>query len=494
MFRTRKSRLARFIATSASLLAAGCVVGPNFKKPAPPNVGGYTPTAISTTSSTADVAGGEAQHLVEGRDIPGEWWALFHSQPLNDLIERSLKANPDLRAAQAALIVARENMLAQRGFYYPSITGGFSATRAKSSNDLSPVTNTSALNYSLYTPGVTVSFVPDVFGLNRRTVESLQAQEQQVRFALAATHITLSSNVAAGAIQEASLRGQIDATRELITINTNMLKILRDQYAKGYASELDVAAQESQLAQVVATLPPLLKQLAQQRDLLAALSGGFPSEDLSEKFELSGLQLPQELPVSLPSQLVEQRPDVRQAEENLHSASAQIGIAVANRLPSFTLTADGGSAALALGRLFTGSNGFWDLGAGVTQPIFDAGTLRHRERAARAAYVQASEQYRSTVLTAFQNVADTLHALREDADALEATAVAADAAKVTLDLTTRQMQGGYVSYLALLSAEQTYQQALISLVQAQANRYADTAALFQALGGGWWNRADVPKS
>jgi NodT family efflux transporter outer membrane factor (OMF) lipoprotein len=494
MIRKPKSRLTSILAASALLLTAGCAVGPRYKKPVAPDVSGYTPALISTTSGAPNVAGGEAQHLVEARDIPGEWWTLFHSQPLNDLIEHSLKANPNLKAAQAALIIARENMLAQRGAYYPSVTGGFSATRAKSSADLSPVTNTNALNYSLYTPEVSVSFVPDVFGLNRRTVESLQAQEQQARFALAATHITLSANVAAGAIQEASLRGQIEATQELITINTNMLKILREQYAKGYASELDVAAQESQLAQVAATLPPLLKQLAQQRDQLATLAGGFPSQDLIEKFELSSLQLPQELPLSLPSQLVEQRPDVRQAEENLHSASAQIGIARANRLPSFALTADAGSMAVVLGRLFSGGTGFWDVAAGVTQPIFDGGTLMHRERASRAAYIQADEQYRSTVLTSFQNVADTLNALQQDADALEAAAAAKDAARVTLDLTRKQLESGYTNYLALLSAEQAYQQALINLVQAQSNRYADTAALFQALGGGWWNRADVPKS
>jgi NodT family efflux transporter outer membrane factor (OMF) lipoprotein len=383
---TPKSRLAPFIAMSVSLFISGCAVGPNFKRPTPPDVPGYTPTPISTTSSTPDAAGGEAQRLLEGSDIPGEWWTLFRSKPLSDLIERSLKANPGLKAAQAVLLVARENVLAQRGAYYPSITGGFSATRAKSASDLSPVTNTSALNYSLYTPQVSVSYVPDVFGLNRRTVESLGAQEQQARFALAATHITLSANVAAGAIQEASLRGQIEATRQMIAINTDMLEILRNQFAAGYVSRLDVAAQESQLAQIAATLPPLLKQLAQQRDLLAVLSGGFPSQDLPEKFELSNLQLPQELPVSLPSQLVEQRPDVRQAEENLHSASAQIGVAVANRLPSFALTADAGSMAVTLGRMFAGGNGFWDLGASVTQPIFDGGTLLHRERAARAAY------------------------------------------------------------------------------------------------------------
>jgi len=481
-------------ATAALLLVGGCAVGPKFKKPPAPDVTGYTSTPITTTSSTSNVVGGEAQHLVEARDIAGEWWSLFHSKPLDDLIERALKANPDLKAAQAALLVARENVLAQRGAYYPSVGAGFSATHAKTSSDISPVTNTSALTYSLYTPQVSVSFVPDVFGLNRRTVESLQAQEQQARFALAATHITLSSNLAAGAIQEASFRAQIAATNELIKINTDMLGILRNQFAKGYVSRLEVAAQEAQHAQVTATLPPLLKQLAQQRDLLAALSGGFPDQDLPEKFELSSFQLPQEIPLSLPSQLAEQRPDVRQAEENLHSASALIGVARANRFPSFGLTADAGSMATIFSKIFTAGTGFWDVGGSVTQPIFEGGTLLHRERAARAAYTQAAEQYRSTVLTAFQNVADTLNALQQDADGLKAAAASKEAAAVTLDLAKKQYQAGYVNYLGLLSAEQTYQQSVIALVQAETNRFADTAALFQALGGGWWNRSDIPKN
>jgi NodT family efflux transporter outer membrane factor (OMF) lipoprotein len=373
------------------------------------------------------------------------------------------------------------------------VSGSFSAARAKTSNELSPVPNASVFQYSLFTPEVSVSFVPDVFGLNRRTVESLKAQQEQARFALAATNITLSSNVAATAIQEASLRAQIDATNELIKINTNMLDILRSQYAKGYASELDVAAQESQLAQVAATLPPLLKQLAQQRDLLAVLAGDFPDKDLPEKFELSNLHLPQELPVSLPSKLVEQRPDVHQAEENLHSASALIGVARANRIPSFNLTGNIGGMALAFGNIFAAGNGFRDVSAGVTEPIFEGGTLMHRERAARAAYVQADEQYRSTVLTAFQNVADTLNALQQDADGLKAADASKDAAAVTLDLAKKQFQAGYANYLGLLSAEQAYQQAVVNLAQAEGNRYADTAALFQALGGGWWNRSDVPQ-
>jgi NodT family efflux transporter outer membrane factor (OMF) lipoprotein len=489
----RKICAIHVIATSAMLLIAGCAVGPNFKKPVAPNVSGYTPTPLTITSNTTNITGGEAQRFVEGLDITGEWWTLFHSKPLNDLIERSLKNNPDIKAAQAALTVARENVLAQKGVYYPSIDANFSVSRSKTSSQISPTPNSGALYYSLYTPQVSVSYVPDVFGLNRRTVESLKAQAEQQRFALVATHITLSANVAAAAIQEASLRAQIDATHGLIAVNTNMLQILRNQYAKGYLSTLAVAAQESQLAQVSATLPPLLKQLAQQRDLLAALSGGFPSEGMLEKFELSTLQLPQKLPVSLPSQLVEQRPDVRQAEENLHSASAQIGIARANRLPNIMLTADAGSMALTASRIFAAGTGFWDLGASLTQPLFHGGALLHRERAANAAYVQAAEQYRGTVSTAFQNVADTLNALAQDADALKAAATAKVAASVTLDLARKQVQAGYANNLALLNAEQTYQQAMINLVQAQANRYADTAALFQALGGGWWNLADLTK-
>ncbi len=484
MLLIRTSRPAWKIAlTSVLLITAGCMVGPKYRAPAPPQTAGYTAAPLNATSATPNVSGEDAQKFVEGQDIPGQWWTLFHSKPLDDLIQRSLKANPDIKAAQAALSVARENVLAQRGPYFPSASASFSADHSKTSNVVSPFTASSALTYSLYTPQVSVSFVPDVFGLNRRTIESLAAQEQQARFALVATYITLSSNVASAAIQEASLRAQIDATRELIGINTDMVKILRDQYAKGYVSRLDVAAQESQLAQVTATLPPLLKQLAQQRDLMVALSGGLPDQELPEKFALSSLRLPQDLPVSLPSQLVAQRPDVRQAEANMHSASAQIGVAVANRLPSFTLTGDVGSMSLVFTRMFSSGTGFWDLAGGVTQPIFDGGTLLHRERAAKAAYVQASEQYRSTVVTAFQNVADTLNALQQDADGLRAAADAKNAASSTLDLTKKQFQSGYTNYLALLSAELTYQQAVINLVQAQSNHYAavdgGTVTIFQ---------------
>jgi NodT family efflux transporter outer membrane factor (OMF) lipoprotein len=486
-----KARVLPFVAAATLLASAGCAVGPNFKKPAAPDGAGYTKNPLNNTVATANVAGGDAQTFANGGSIAADWWSLFHSAPLNELIDASLANNHDLKAAQAALSVARENVLAQKGAYYPSVTGSFSASRQRQSGQIAPTLNSNAFLYNLFTPQVSVSFVPDVFGLNRRTVESLKAQEQEVRFQMIAAYTTLTSNVVVTAIQAGSLQMQIDATRQLIDVNGNMLQILQYQLAKGYANRLDVAAQESQLAQIAATLPPLLKQLAQQRDLLAVLAGRFPNQAPDEKFDLSTLQLPQDVPVSLPSDLVAQRPDVLQAEANLHDASAKIGIAVANRLPNIALTANAGSTAAAINQLFTSGTGFWGIGAAATAPIFEGGTLLHQERAAKAAYVEAAEQYRSTVLTAFQNVADTLTALEQDADGLKAAAAAADAAKVTLDLAQRQFQDGYAGYLALLSAEQAYQQARISLVQAQANRYADTAALFQALGGGWWHRAEL---
>ena len=481
------ARPARLCFAVAALLMAGCAVGPDFKKPAAPAVSSYTATPLSTTEATPGVAGGEAQRFVTGGDVSRDWWTLFHSQALNALIDESLKNNADLKAAQAALSVAHENVLAQRGAYYPNLSAEFSAARQSQSGTLSPTPNNNAFLYNLFTPQLNVSYVPDVFGLNRRTTESLKAQEDAVRYQMIAAHITLSSNVVVAAVQEASLQTQVDATQQLIDVNTNMVKILQRQADKGYASGLDLAAQKSQLAQTAATLPPLRKQLAQQRDALAVLVGRFPSSAPRGIIDLTQLTLPQELPVSLPSVLVEQRPDVLQAQANMHAASAQIGIATANRLPNITLSANAGSTALAMNQLFHSGTGFWGIGADITAPLFQGGTLLHQERAAKAAYVEAAQQYRSTVLTAFQNVADTLVALDQDAAALKAAAAADDAAKVTLDLSQRQWKDGYASYLSLLGAEQAYQQARINLIVAQANRFADTAALFQALGGGWWH-------
>jgi NodT family efflux transporter outer membrane factor (OMF) lipoprotein len=339
---------------------------------------------------------------------------------------------------------------------------------------------------------VLVTYTLDIWGLERRNIESLQAQEDSQRFLVEAAYLMLTSNVVVAAIQEASLRGQIDATNQLIAINTKMLQILRSQFNEGYANRNDVALQEAQVAQTLATLPPLRKALAQQRDLLTALAGRLPDQEVKETFTLAKVTLPVELPVSLPSQLVEQRPDIRSAEELLHSASAQVGVATANMLPNITLGATGGYQAPELAGLLAPQNIFWLLGANATHTFLDGFTLLHQRRAADAALDQAAWNYRSTVVTAFQNVADALRAIQYDADALKAAYDFEKAAKVSLDLAQQQMQTGNANFLYLLQAQITYQNAILARVQAQANRLSDTAALFLALGGGWWNREAPP--
>ena len=476
------------VAFALASLATGCAVGPDFSRPAAPDVQGYTPAPLPGETVSADVSGGEAQRFLRGMDIPGQWWTLFHSEPLNALIEEALKANPDLQSAQAGLRVARENVLAQEGAFFPTVTGNVAPSRQKNATgSLAPTAASGTPYLSLYTAQLSVSYMPDVFGLNRRTVESLAAQAEAQRFQVEATYLTLTSNLVNAAIEEASLRAQIAATEEIIKLETELLDLLRRQLALGQVAEAEVAAQDAALAAAEATLPPLEKQLGLQRDLLAALTGRFPSDEPAATFDLAALRLPEDLPVSIPSKLVEQRPDIRQAQENLHAASAAIGIAVANRLPNLTLTAADGSSATRIGQLFAPGNGFWSVAASLTEPIFDGGALLHKERAARAAYDEAAAQYRSTVIAAFRNVADSLRALQSDAKALQAAVRAEHAAAKSLDIARTQLRLGAINYLALLTSQQSYLQAVINLAQARANRYADTAALFQALGGGWWN-------
>jgi NodT family efflux transporter outer membrane factor (OMF) lipoprotein len=491
--RFRAHKPVSFVPIAAALILTGCTVGPDFKKPAPPEVSGYTSQTLGKTEST-DVPGGNAQTFTQGADLVADWWALFHSRTLDDLVEKAIANSPDLKAAQAALRVAHENAAAQRGEYYPNISAGFSAARVSQAGTLAPVPNNNAFDYNPFTPQLTVSFVPDVFGLNRRTVESLHAQERGTRYQMLATYTTLTSNVVVTAIEEAATDEQMKATLDVIAAETRSVAILRLQLQKGYASRVDLAAQESQLAQAKATLPPLIKQAAQLHDRLAVLCGQFPIQAPALNLDLGSLRLPQNIPVALPSTIVSRRPDILQAQENLHAANANIGVAVANRLPNIELTGNAGSTALAIDQVFAPGTGFWSVGAQLTQPIFEGGKLLHEERGARAAYDQAAEQYRSAVLTAFQDVADSLVALQQDADALKTAAAAEEAAKVTLDLAQRQVQDGYNGYLSLLTAQEAFQQAHIGLLQAQASRYADTAALFQALGGGWWHRTDLAEN
>ncbi len=479
----RRSLLASAIAVGAALSAC---VGPNFHRPAPPQAERYTiePMAAATAPGSTPGAGGAVQHFLEGQDVPRNWWTLFGSGELDALVNEALRANPDVLSAQAALRQALENAAAQRGSYFPIVQSSFDATRNRDATGvLQPTLNSGVPVYNLFTPQVTVSYVPDVFGANRRAVESLTAQAEANRFQLDATYLTLTANVVTTAIQEAGLRAQIAGTERVIALERESLEVLRRELALGSVAEADVYAQDAALAQLEGTLPPLNKQLHQARDQLAALTGHLPAEFKTVHVELDQLTLPTDLPLGVPSQLVERRPDVRAAEAQLHAATAQVAVAIANLLPQFTITGNIGSTATLFSDLLKPGTGFWSLGANATQTLFEGGTLIHRKRAADAALDQAGAAYKSAVLTAFQNVADALHALDADADALNAAGRAEEAAGKSLAVARHQLQIGSVSYLALVNAEQTYQQAMVSLAQARANRYADTAALFQALGG-----------
>lgn len=477
-----------FAAGLGLALLPSCAVGPNFKRPPAPT-GGYGSAQPAAQTAAAEAPGGGVQRFVADMDIPSQWWTLFKSPKLDHLVEQSFKANPNADAARAALRQAHELYKAQRASFFPDVQGGFSGNRSEfPTNTLTSPTVASSSTYTLFTAQLSLSYAPDVFGATRRQVEIAQAQVDSNRFQLEAVYLTLSSNVVVTAVQEASLRGQLAATERLLQLQHQLTDTVQRQRTLGTASDLDVLAQQSAEAQTAQTLPPLQKQLGQSRDALTALLGRLPSDEPEETFRFEELTLPADLPVSLPSQLVEHRPDVRQAEENLHAASAADGVALANMLPQFTIDADLGSSALKLGQLFTPYTGFWDAGASLTQTLFDAGALLHKHRAADAALDQAAAQYRAAVILACQNVADTLRALQADADALKASAEADRAAQKTFELAQRQRALGTISMLAVLNAEQSYRQAELALVQAQANRYADTAGLFQSLGGGWWNR------
>ncbi len=489
------SRRARWMVPLSALIAglAACAVGPNFKRPPAPAASNYGGAPMQGELAAIPTANGNAQRFVTELDIPGQWWTLFQSPKLNRMVEQALKGNPDVGAAQAALRQAHELYSAQWTSFFPTVQGSFSGDRSEfPAATLTSPTVAPSTSYTVYTAQLTLSYVPDLFGGTRRAVEMAKAQVESMRFQLEATYLTLTSNVVVTAVQEASLRGQIAATMRLLELQHELTDKVQQQRLLGTASDLDVLAQQALEAQTAQTLPPLQKQLGQTRDALTALLGRLPADEPAETFRLDELTLPVDLPVSVPSKLVEQRPDVRQAEENMHAASAAVGVAIANLLPQFAINADIGSSALKLHQLFSPYTGFWDVGASLTQTLFDTGALLHKRRAADAALDQAAAQYRAAVILACQNVADTLRALQSDADALKASADAEHAAKTTFDLAQRQRGIGTISQVALVNAEQAYEQAELALVQAKANRYADTAGLFQSLGGGWWNRSKEP--
>ncbi|QGM45507.1 efflux transporter outer membrane subunit [Methylocystis heyeri] len=471
---------ARAAVSAAALAAAGlsgCAVGPDFVSPPAPDVSRFTPENLSSVGG---------RPLVVKDEIPKRWWEVFHNKNLNRLVEATIEHNPSLQAAEASIKTAYFAAEAQKGGFLPSALLNWSDTNNLQSGVQNTVTPNAFTNpYGLFLRQVSVSYTPDIWGQNRRAVESLEAQTDQQRYQLEATYLSLTSNVATAAVTEASLRGQIAATRHVINIEEHLLGLLRRQYAIGSVAQSDVLTQEAQLAQVMQLLPPLEKQLAQQRDLLTALAGRYSTAQAPETFTMNAVSLPRDLPLTLPSSFVRQRPDVRAAEAAMHSASAQIGVAIAARLPNVTLSTQNGFSAYSYAQLFTPGTGFYTLAAGATQPLFDGFALLNKQKAAEAGLVQAEANYRQAVITGFQNVADALRALQADAKAVKAAVYAETTARKSLDIIRKQLDFGSVNVLALLNAEQTYLQASVARVQAEGSRLADVVALFMALGGGW---------
>ncbi len=474
----------------AGVVLAGCMVGPDFVHPELPEGAGYLPDSIAQTAS-APVQAGTPQKLANGQPVLPDWWTLFKSPALNALVAQALANNPNIEAAEATLKSAIANARAQEGSLFPSIASGFNASRNKTPGDISPTPASNATLYNLYTAQVSVAYTLDVFGGVRRSIEAQEALADFQLFQMRAAHLTLAANVAGAAVNEAALREQIQATVEIIHVQKEILQTLKLQSDKGQIAGIDVVAQETALAQSELSLQPLRKQLAQNQNLLAALLGNFPNNASPQRFRLGNLHLPRRLPLSLPSTLIRQRPDIMAAEATLHNASANVGVATANRLPSITLAANYGASSVVFDALTAGSNRLWSVAGNAAQVVFDGDALRQKQKAAEAALEAADASYRGTVLTAFQNVADALRAIQYDAVALAAAAKAENSARDYLEISRQKLQLGAANSLVLLSAQQAYQQARIALIQAQAARLSDTIALCAALGGGWWSNTEA---
>lgn len=464
-----------------------CMVGPNFRSPTPPKVKRYTETALPKKTAHSPGVAGEEQTFLKNKDIPLLWWELYHSPVINKLIRKGLACNPSIASATAALREAQENVNVQIGnSLWPSFNASGYAQRQRYST-LAIGGGDNGLTFNLFAASVNVAYTLDVFGGARREIESLRAQVDYEQFEVIAAYLTLTSNIVTTAINIASYQEQIKATVELIKIQQDVLDILTTQYRLGGISQANVLTQQTTLEQTKASLPPLEKSLAQAKHSMSALVGSFPDGPLPQ-IDLNRLKLPRKIPLSIPSRLVRQRPDIRASEALLHAACAEIGVATANLFPQFTINGTYGWLNTALSTLFASQNRVWSIIGQVTQPIFQGGALLASRRAKIAAYQQAEAQYRQTVLQGFQNVADSLRALETDARALKSQTAAEAAARSSLNLTLSQYRLGGTTYINLLNAQEQYQQTRINRIQAQAARFSDTAALFQSLGGGWWHK------
>lgn len=465
----------------AALLSA-CAVGPDFQQPDPPAVDHFTRSGDWDIAAPATAVPPAIKH---------GWWQDFGSPSLNEAVALALRHNPNIQAAVANLEVAQRNVAAQQGYFFPTVQLGVSGSRQNTGNTLSPAVNTSQsppLLYTLMTKQLSIGFVPDVFGGNRRQVESLDAQAQSQKYQLEALRITVVSNVVAAMVQEASLHMQQTLGERSVEIARQSLAHTRRMFEQGYASRMDLANQEMALGQAVQSLTQVRKTLDQTRDLLAVLCGQFPSENV-RSFDLAELQIPA-IPSAIPSRLVAQRPDILAAQEMVRAANAQIGVAVANMLPQVSIAAANGGAAAVLNQSMQDGNRYWSESVGISQTLFAGGTLYQRKKAADAATEAALAQYQSTVQTAFQNVADTLYAYHNDLASFDASQDIETANLAVFKATQAQFDTGYASDPGLIASEQNYLQAEQARYQNLAVYLGDVISLYQALGGGWQTDSD----
>ncbi len=469
----------------AAALLAGCTtVGPDFKNPAPPKVAGYTAGALpAATASAAGTLGG-AQHFAGSTAVSAQWWTAFGSPRLDGLIQQALTNSPTLQAAQATLRQAQETYRAQAGStLYPTVNAKLGASRNEVNSAQLGQSGSTQRIYNLYNAGIGVNYNLDLFGGNRRALEALAAQADYQSYQLAGARLTLAANVVTTAFAQAQLGAQIQATEAIAKAQADELRITRQRLELGAASKVEVLSLQTQYEQTLASLPPLRNKLQQADHLLAALLGEAPGQARIPRFELSDFRLPTDLPMVVPSELVRQRPDVQASTALLHAATAQYGVAVSNLYPQINLSATLGTQALTTGALFGPGSMVWNLAGALAQPLFNAG-LRAGANAAQANLQAAGANYRATVLQALRNVADALRQLDNDAQTLQAQTAADGAAQQSLQLVQQQYSLGAASYLQLLTAQQQAQSARIQLLAAQAARLSDTAALYQAMGGG----------
>jgi len=458
----------------SGLLLSGCTLGPDFKTPEPPKVTAY--------AAKGDAATPGDQRVALSKTIEGDWWAGFHASALDDTIRQALTGNLDIEEARQRMAEAEEQVNVAEGALLPQVSLGATAGRQKYGKSLFGPLNIGIPPFTYYTVGPAVTFPLDLFGGQRRTVEEQQAFLEYQHHELDAAYQSLTAHVAAEALALAAARAQIDIVQAIIADDQRNVDLVQQAIAAGSGTRVQLVSAQTQLAGDRALLPDLRQSEAVARHALAILTGKAPAEWSPPDFALTDFTLPDELPVSLPSELVHRRPDILAAEAQLHVASAAIGVATANLYPNISLSGTVTQQALTPGGLFNSVNNAWSIAANLTQPIFDGGRLSAQKRAAVDNYQAQLASYRQTILTAFGDVADRLQALANDADRLKAQAEAVETAAQSLDLARKSFQAGNSGILDVIDAERRYAQAKLGLSRARAQRLADTVQLYLAAG------------